>query len=83
MGVSVKEPPPEAWSPMGVSPHHDVRCATDSHLGVSKLSSDLLMYLEPVTIWHKLMPSLKTLSHTKQQYIGINIWVDIDFFVSY
>lgn len=48
MGVSVKEPPLKACAPTGVSPLHEVRCTLESHLGVSKLSSDLLMCLVPV-----------------------------------
>lgn len=47
MGVSVKDPPPKAWAPTGVSPFHEVRRTLESHWGVSRLSSDLLMYLEP------------------------------------
>lgn len=48
MGVFVKDPPLRAWAPTGVSPLHEVRWALELQWGVSKLSSDLLMYLEPV-----------------------------------
>lgn len=46
MGVSVKDSPLKAWAPTGVSPLHEIRWTLESHWGVSKLSSDLLMYFE-------------------------------------
>lgn len=49
MGESVKDPPLNAWALRGVSSIHEARWVLESHRGVSKLSSDLLMYLEPKT----------------------------------
>lgn len=46
MGVSVKDPLLKAWAPTGVSPLHEIWWTLESYCGVSKLSSDLLMYLE-------------------------------------
>lgn len=49
MGESVKDPPLNARALRGVSSIHDAWWVLEPHWGVSKLSSDLLMYLEPKT----------------------------------
>lgn len=46
MGVSEKDSSPKTRVPAGVSAPQDIWRALEAQQGVSKLSSDLLMYLQ-------------------------------------